>query len=203
MSFFSSLCNWYSSLFLFYFTGNFSFARSLLDHPSIPHLPPSNITATAYDTEPECLAKYPDASDHIAALRSAGATVLFGIDARQLEKTVGKGGKRWDKVVWNFPHVGLGIADRDRNVVANQSTLLGFLKSVKEVLEVGIVPGEQGKGKGKEKARVGYEVEFSDDEDDNVGGRGVGLGDGEKRAGSVLVTLREQEPYTLWYVLAC
>lgn len=185
------------------FVGNFSFARSLLEYPSIPHLPPSSITATAYDTEPECLAKYPDASDHIATLRAAGATVLFGIDARHLEKTVGKGGKRWDKVVWNFPHVGLGIADRDRNVVANQNVLLGFLKSVKEVLEVGAVPGIQGKSKGKGKARVGYEVEFSDDEDDVVGGRGLGLGDEEKRAGSVLVTLREQEPYTLWYVPAC
>ncbi|KAF8604894.1 hypothetical protein BDV93DRAFT_491630 [Ceratobasidium sp. AG-I] len=176
--------------------GNFSFAHSLLEHPSIPHLPPSNITATAYDTEPECLAKYPDAASHISALRSAGAVVLFGIDARQLDKTVGKSGKKWDKVVWNFPHVGLGIADRDRNVVANQSVLLGFLKSVKGVLQEGAVPGLQGKRKGK--GRIEDEVEFSDDEYDDGGGRGTGLGGGEKRAGSVLVTLREQEPYTLW-----
>ena len=170
----------------------------MLEHPSIPHLPPANITATAYDTEPECLAKYPDAASHISALRSAGAIVLFRIDARQLDKTVGKSGKKWDKVVWNFPHVGLGIADRDRNVVANQSVLLGFLKSVKGVLQEGVVPGLHGKGKGK--GRVEDEVEFSDDEYDDGSGRGTGLGDGEKRAGSVLVTLREQEPYTLWYV---
>lgn len=180
--------------------GNFSFAHSLLDHPSIPHLPPSNITATAYDTEPECLSKYPDAVCHISALRSAGAIVLFGIDARQLDKTFGKSGKKWDKVVWNFPHVGLGIADRDRNVVANQNVLLGFLKSVKGVLQEGVVPGLHKTGKGKGKGRVEDEVQFSDDDDDVESGREPGLGDGEKRAGSVLVTLREQEPYTLWYV---
>jgi 25S rRNA (uracil2634-N3)-methyltransferase len=176
--------------------GNFSFAHSLLDHPSIPSLPPTSITATAYDTEPECLSKYPDAASHISALRSAGATVLFGIDARHLDKTVAKGDKRWDKVVWNFPHVGMGIADRERNVVANQRVLVGFLKSVAGVLEEGAVPDPSGKKKGKGRRKVD-EVEFSEEEEER------GLGDslrrgGEKRAGSVLVTLREQEPYTLW-----
>ncbi|KAG9084539.1 hypothetical protein FRC07_013613, partial [Ceratobasidium sp. 392] len=73
--------------------GNFSFAHSLLNHPSIPHLPPSNITATAYDSESECLSKYPDASSHISALRTAGATVLFNVDATQLEKTFRKSEK--------------------------------------------------------------------------------------------------------------
>ncbi|QRV80149.1 25S rRNA (uridine-N(3))-methyltransferase [Ceratobasidium sp. AG-Ba] len=176
--------------------GNFSFAHSLLQHPSLPHLPPSNITATAYDTEDECLSKYPDASAHISSLRNAGATVLFGVDATKLEKTFKKG-ERWDKVVWNFPHVGMGIADVDRNVVANQKVLLGFLKSVANVLERGVVVelnarrGNKGKEKDKDK------IEFSDeDEEEESKGGPVG----PKRAGSVLVTLREQEPYTLWLI---
>ncbi|KAG9073914.1 hypothetical protein FS749_014573 [Ceratobasidium sp. UAMH 11750] len=171
--------------------GNFSFAHSLLDHPSIPHLPPTNITATAYDTEPECLSKYPDAAAHVSALRTAGATVLFSVDATQLEKTFKKG-QRWDKVVWNFPHVGMGISDVERNVVANQRVLLGFLKSVAGVLEEGVVvdPGAGRKGKGKRKED---EVEFSDEDE-----QGEIVKSGPKRAGSVLVTLREQEPYSLW-----
>ncbi|KAG8723486.1 hypothetical protein FRC09_003150 [Ceratobasidium sp. 395] len=172
--------------------GNFSFAHSLLDHPSIPHLPPSNITATAYDSEPECLSKYPDATAHISALRTAGVTVLFNVDATHLEKTFKKG-QKWDKVVWNFPHVGMGIADVERNVVANQRALLGFLKSVAGVLERGVVvdPSTKGKGKGRERAQV-----EADDEDEGEGEEGSDLG--LKCAGSVLVTLREQEPYTLW-----
>ncbi|KAG8741645.1 hypothetical protein FRC10_002609 [Ceratobasidium sp. 414] len=171
--------------------GNFSFAHSLLDHPSIPHLPPPNLTATAYDTEAECLSKYPDAATHISALRTAGATILFGVDATRLEKTFKKG-QRWDKVVWNFPHVGMSIADVDRNVVANQRVLLGFLRSVAGVLERGVVvdPNVGGKGKRKEKAD---KVEFSDEDE-----QGEATRSGPKHAGSVLVTLREQEPYNLW-----
>ncbi|CAE6499076.1 unnamed protein product [Rhizoctonia solani] len=171
--------------------GNFSFARSLLDHPSIPSLPPASITATAYDSESDCLAKYPDAQAHISALRSVGATVLFGVDARHLDKTFPlKTSKKWDKIVWNFPHVGLSIADQDRNIAANQSTLLGFLASVKPYLAEGDVPDSNAKGKGVKK---GEDVSDEDEESMTLVREGK-----HKMAGSVLVTLREQEPYTLW-----
>ncbi|CAE6441252.1 unnamed protein product [Rhizoctonia solani] len=171
--------------------GNFSFARSLIDHPSIPSLPPANITATAYDSESDCLSKYPDASSHISALRSAGATVLFGVDARHLDKTFPpKNPKKWDKVVWNFPHVGLSIADQDRNIAANQSTLLRFLASVKPYLAEGIVPDSNAKGK---VVKDGEDDASDNDEETMVIQEAKG-----KMAGSVLITLREQEPYTLW-----
>ncbi|GAB1525635.1 hypothetical protein RhiTH_008798 [Rhizoctonia solani] len=173
--------------------GNFSFAHSLLDHPSIPSLPPVNITATAYDSESDCLAKYPDAQAHIAALRSAGTTVLFGVDARHLDKTFPlKSARKWDKVVWNFPHVGLSIADQDRNIAANQSTLLGFLASVKPYLAEGAIPDPNAKGKGVKK-----DNEMTDDDDDE-GSMVSPRESRRKMAGSVLITLREQEPYTLW-----
>ena len=88
--------------------GNFSFAYALVINPpsQLQHLPPQNITATAYDSEEECLAKYPDAREKIDALRAKGVTILFGVDATKLEKVSRLKGKRWDKVVWNFPHAG-------------------------------------------------------------------------------------------------
>ncbi|CAE7066398.1 unnamed protein product [Rhizoctonia solani] len=169
--------------------GNFSFAHSLLDHSSIPSLPPANITATAYDSESECLSKYPDASSHLSALRSAGATVLFGVDARHLDKTFPlKKAHKWDKIVWNFPHVGLSIADQDRNIAANQSTLMGFLASVKPYLADGVIPDSHVKGKHIK------QLEDASDEDEGV----TLSATKHKTAGSVLITLREQEPYTLW-----
>ncbi|CAE6521591.1 unnamed protein product [Rhizoctonia solani] len=175
--------------------GNFSFARSLLDHSSIPSLPPANITATAYDSEPDCLSKYPDAQSHISALRSAGATILFGVDARHLDKTFPlKASKKWDKVVWNFPHVGLSIADQDRNIAANQSTLLGFLASVKPYLAEGAIPDPNAKGKSVKK---GEDVSDEDQDEDEENMMSI-QEEKHKMAGSVLITLREQEPYTLW-----
>ena len=87
--------------------GNFSFARALLST-----LPPSNITATAYDSEEACYAKYPEAETIVQGLREKGVEVVFDIDATALEKVSGwKGGKRrWDRVVWNFPHAGMSPA---------------------------------------------------------------------------------------------
>jgi 25S rRNA (uracil2634-N3)-methyltransferase len=90
--------------------GNFSFARALAFHPpsgsGLEHLPPRNITATAYDSEEECYAKYPEAKDIVESLRERGVEVLFNVDATKLEKTPGFKRRKWDRVVWNFPHAG-------------------------------------------------------------------------------------------------
>ena len=89
--------------------GNFSFARALAFHPPslLEYLPPSNITATAYDSEEECYAKYPEAEGIVNTLRQKGVHVLFNVDAAKLDKCVALKGTRWDKIVWNFPHAGM------------------------------------------------------------------------------------------------
>lgn len=88
--------------------GNFSFARAMIyDAPSgLEHFPPQNLTATAYDSEEECVAKYPESTECIQALREKGAEVLFRVDATKLEKVSALKGRRFDKIVWNFPHAG-------------------------------------------------------------------------------------------------
>ena len=88
--------------------GNFSFACALVVNPptQLQYLPPQNVTATAYDSEEECHVKYADAREKIDALRAKGVNLIFGVDATKLEKVSQLKGKRWDKVVWNFPHAG-------------------------------------------------------------------------------------------------
>ena len=88
--------------------GNFSFARALVyGAPSdLEFLPPKNVTATAYDTEDACYDKYPDAKEIVALLREKGVEVLFGVDATRLERVKAFHGRRWNRVVWNFPHAG-------------------------------------------------------------------------------------------------
>lgn len=78
-------------------------------HP-LAHLPPQNITATAYDTSEECYSKYPEAEMIVEKLKSMGAEVLFGVDGTQLEKSKVLKGRKWDRVVWNFPHAGASHA---------------------------------------------------------------------------------------------
>jgi 25S rRNA (uracil2634-N3)-methyltransferase len=88
--------------------GNFSFARALVHDPpaELESLPAANVTATAFDSEAECYAKYPDAEEIVQSLRSKGVKVLFGVDATKLEKCSALKGRRWDRIVFNFPHAG-------------------------------------------------------------------------------------------------
>lgn len=95
--------------------GNFSFAHALVVNPpltgGLEHLPPGNVTATAYDTEEECYDKYPGAKEIVKMLRERGVEVLFGVDATRLEKVAGLKGRKWDRIVWNFPHAGAFLPD--------------------------------------------------------------------------------------------
>ena len=87
--------------------GNFSFARAMIQSPALElGLLPSNITATAYDSEQECYEKYPEARLIVSDLRSSGMEILFSVDGTCLEKNSSLKGRRWDRVVWNFPHAG-------------------------------------------------------------------------------------------------
>jgi 25S rRNA (uracil2634-N3)-methyltransferase len=89
--------------------GNFSFARALFSsgHDGLAHLPPRNVTATTYDSEEACYGKYPDARGVVGELRGMGVVVLFGVDARRLGGCKELRKRRWQRIVWNFPHAGV------------------------------------------------------------------------------------------------
>ncbi|PIL31484.1 hypothetical protein GSI_06186 [Ganoderma sinense ZZ0214-1] len=174
--------------------GNFSFARALVCSPPEPlqFLPPSNVTATAYDTEEGCCSKYPDAAEIITTLRKKGVEIIFGVDATKLDKCPSLRGRIFDRIVWNFPHAGKGITDQDRNILTNQILLLGFLRSVAPFLVSGPIPVIQ-----KPRKRKGSDEEDSgDDEKTNV----LDNDASRKARGTILITLRNVTPYTLWYI---
>ncbi|KAI0361075.1 hypothetical protein OH77DRAFT_1390413 [Trametes cingulata] len=176
--------------------GNFSFARALAFHPPQPleYLPPSNVTATAYDDEDHCYAKYPEAREIVAALREKGVTVLFGVDATRLEKCSALRGRTFDRIVWNFPHAGKGITDQDRNILSNQVLLLGFLRSAAPFLAKGPVPIVNK----ARKRRRDPDDDGSDDEAEDQDMAQDAIDTSRKARGTVLITLRNVPPYTLW-----
>ncbi|TFK70440.1 hypothetical protein BDN72DRAFT_896446 [Pluteus cervinus] len=194
--------------------GDFSFARALVvDPPSgseLSYLPPGNITATAYDSEVECYEKYPRSQEIVETLRQLGVEVLFGVDATRLERLSSLKGRKWDRIVWNFPHAGKGITDQDRNILSNQVLLLGFLRSAAKLLVEGPVPTLVGKGKqkatdddesgdehGKSKASTSMAVE-EDPEDQKFVQTFTSPEETVRTRGTILITLRNVPPYTLW-----
>lgn len=162
---------------------------------------------------------------HVEAIKSKGGVVVFGVDCTDLRKCKEvKDGGVWDRVGFNFPHVGAGISDQDRNVRANQGLILKFFRSVSPFLRVGpsatptiaskqkhtpMIPTTNKKSKKAKRAKID-----SDDEADKWDAEEKALIeelDEEERdlslaiappppktAGTVVITLRTSSPYSLW-----
>lgn len=105
--------------------GDFSFSHSLFSTHDC-----SSLVATSYDKPAVVTSKYPQAASYIKALEAEeGCKILYGVDATKLGRrgTSDGGGKDvrrggFDRVVFNFPHVGGLTKDVNRQVRYNQGT---------------------------------------------------------------------------------
>ena len=109
--------------------GDFSFARSLLAIHGC-----TSVLATTFDSSAIAREKYPQVASHIAALQAEkDCKVLYDVDATKLGKhSNGGGGKHvrdggFDKISFNFPHVGGLTKDINRQVRHNQGEGVDFV----------------------------------------------------------------------------
>ena len=132
--------------------GDFSFAKSIVEHYGC-----CDVTATCFDSKDDLFEKYkPQVEQHVQYLEDEGQTVHYGVDATKLDSNKAlKKGSLFDRVIFNFPHVGGKSKDVNRQVRFNQELLVKFFAAAMALLASN---------------------------------------------GTIIVTLFEGEPYTLWNI---
>ena len=135
----------FSSQILLCGEGDFSYCRALVE--AFEHSAPADsqwrMVATTLDSRDTVIHKYHEkARSNLSFLESTDAdrnqrlTILFGTDATRLHenKTItklfrgrdGATGLPLTRIIFNFPHSGAGIKDRDRNILAQKKLLVDF-----------------------------------------------------------------------------
>ena len=96
-----------------------SFATSLITHHGC-----TNVTATVYESSfEELVEKYPHVKENVEIIEEGGCVVRYGVDVTKESKggRKDKGEKEvWERVLFNFPHVGGKTKDVNRQVRFNQ-----------------------------------------------------------------------------------
>ncbi|XP_076944858.1 uncharacterized protein At4g26485-like [Bidens hawaiensis] len=95
-----------------------------------------NIVATTLDTQQELVNKFGNASDNIRELEERGAVVLYGVDATTMGNHFFLTTQRFNRIVYNFPHVGFRFPeDNGCQIKMNKELVKGFLKNAKMLLK--------------------------------------------------------------------
>ncbi|KAJ3397904.1 hypothetical protein HDU92_000005 [Lobulomyces angularis] len=114
--------------------GDFSFSSSLIQLLNNA----SNVIATSFDSEKTVAVKYPNSRAFIDHILNVNANeedfenkgkILFDVDCTKLEKYKKLKEKRFDKIIFNFPHLGKGIKDQNVTIIEHQKLLEAFFKS--------------------------------------------------------------------------
>lgn len=112
--------------------GNFSFAKALCD--KLGGQP--GIFATSYDSKDVCNRKYPDAKANKLAIKKNLGEVLHKVDAMRLEDVHnGLFAESFDRIIFNFPHLGHGVQDQEKNIRDHTEFLERFFRSAASCLK--------------------------------------------------------------------
>ena len=99
-----------------------------------------NIVSTFFESEQALIAKYGNAREHIALLRDKASTVLFEVDATELHSHPQLAKKKFDVIIFTFPHTGVSnfvcghSGPNPTSIESNKQLIRDFLKSAQHIL---------------------------------------------------------------------
>ncbi|XP_040383600.1 uncharacterized protein LOC102721956 isoform X2 [Oryza brachyantha] len=96
--------------------GNFSFSLAL----ATAFGSGENVVATSLDSIEHLRDKYSKAESNIMELKRLGVTVLHGIDAKRMKDHTDLKLRRFDRIVFNFPHAGFKGKEDDLRLIKKE-----------------------------------------------------------------------------------
>ncbi|OUZ99248.1 protein of unknown function DUF2431 [Macleaya cordata] len=95
----------------------------------------TNMVSTSIDTQESLSNKYGYAIGNVRELEEKGCLVLLGVDATQMSQHFFLRTQRFDRIVYNFPHVGFLYRENSHcQIELNKRLVKGFLKNAKELI---------------------------------------------------------------------
>ncbi|XP_059663761.1 uncharacterized protein At4g26485-like [Cornus florida] len=111
--------------------GDFSFSLCLARAFASAH----NMVATSLDTHQDLATKYSNGTENVRLLEEMGCIVLSGVDAKQMSQHHFLKTQRFDRIVYNFPHVGFIFPEGNGcQIKLNKQLVKGFLRNAKILL---------------------------------------------------------------------
>ncbi|PWA58571.1 hypothetical protein CTI12_AA398660 [Artemisia annua] len=111
--------------------GDFSFSYSL----AMAFGDASNIVATSLDSYDVVIKKYERAKANLDILYRLGAQLSHGVDATKMKLHTDLQMRKFDRIVYNFPHAGFLGKEYDNRVITKHKNLVcGFFKNASRML---------------------------------------------------------------------
>ncbi|KAJ9562506.1 hypothetical protein OSB04_007666 [Centaurea solstitialis] len=111
--------------------GDFSFALSLASS----FRSGVNIVASSIDSYDVVVRKYKKAKRNVDRLSQLGAQLLYGVDARTMKLHIDLHMRKFDRIVYNFPHAGfLGKENNQGVIMLHRNLVCSFFKNASRML---------------------------------------------------------------------
>ncbi|KAI3847227.1 hypothetical protein MKX03_000972 [Papaver bracteatum] len=82
------------------------------------------MVATSLDLYDVVIKNYPDAKSNLESLRELGASITHGVDATKMKQFPDLRRRRFDRIIYNFPHAGFYGKENDVRMIKNASRML-------------------------------------------------------------------------------
>lgn len=111
--------------------GDFSFSTGL----AIAFGSASNMVATSLNSLDFLIKNYGNFPTNLSELETRGSVVLHGVDATKMAKHPQLARKKFDRIIFNFPHTGFKQDSPESEIRRHQKLVRGFLRNAQKMIE--------------------------------------------------------------------